>query len=164
MMAKDFRQTFYRLKYPFSIPPLRERREDIVPLARHLLQKMTQDAAFAETQMDKAVEIMFSNYDWKGNVRELTNVLERALSSVEGDIIRPEDLPFYLHQCRKSKGNSNVSTLKQAQVKAEKEVIQLALEKTGYNKAKAARLLEIHRTLLYKKACKHGISLALKKV
>ena len=167
MMAKGLfrRDLFYRLNViPFQIPPLRERREDIVPLARHLLQKMTQDAAFAETQMDKAVEIMFSNYDWKGNVRELTNVLERALSSVEGDIIRPEDLPFYLHQCRKSKGNSNVSTLKQAQVKAEKEVIQLALEKTGYNKAKAARLLEIHRTLLYKKACKHGISLALKKV
>jgi PAS domain S-box-containing protein len=167
MMAKGLfrRDLFYRLNViSLQIPPLRDRREDIVPLARHLLQQMTQDAAFAETCMDKAVETMFQNYNWKGNVRELMNVLERALSSVEGDIIRPDDLPFYLHQCRKRQDSGNVSTLKQAQVRAEKEVIQMALEKTGYNKAKASRLLGIHRTLLYKKACKYDIALNPKKV
>ena len=125
---------------------------------------MTQDAGFAETHMDEAVEKLFFACDWKGNVRELMNVLERALSSIEGDVIRPDDLPFYLHRHRKNHGSLNVSTLKQAQARAEKEVIQMALEKTGYNKAKAARLLGIHRTLLYKKAGRHAIALNPKKV
>jgi transcriptional regulator with PAS, ATPase and Fis domain len=106
---------------------------------------------------------MLCNYDWKGNVRELTNVLERALSSVEGDTIRPEDLPFYLRRYGKNQDNRPVSTLKQAQIRAEREAIQTALEKTGHNKAQAARLLGIHRTLLYKKAHKYAIDLAPEK-
>jgi PAS domain S-box-containing protein len=166
MMAKGLfrRDLFYRLNViSLQIPPLRDRREDIIPLARHLLQKMTQDAAFAETHMDEAVEKMLCNYDWKGNVRELTNVLERALSSVEGDTIRPEDLPFYLRRYGKNQDNRPVSTLKQAQIRAEREAIQTALEKTGHNKAQAARLLGIHRTLLYKKAHKYAIDLAPEK-
>lgn len=162
MMAKGLfrRDLYYRLNViSLRLPPLRDRREDIVPLARHLLAQMTRDAAFAETRMNPDVEKMLRNYDWKGNVRELTNVLERALSSVEGDVIRPNDLPFYLHRCQKKHRATNVSTLKQAQARAEKEAIQAALERAGYNKAQAARLLGIHRTLLYKKADRYAISL-----
>ncbi|MBU2482698.1 MAG: sigma 54-interacting transcriptional regulator, partial [Proteobacteria bacterium] len=166
MVAKGLfrRDLFYRLNViPLQIPPLRERREDIIPLARHLLKKMTQDAAFAETHMDEAVETLLCNYDWKGNVRELTNVLEQALSSVEGDTIRPDNLPFYLCGPQKNQGSIDVSTLKQAQIKAEKEAIQTALEKAGHNKTRAAEMLGIHRTLLYKKADKYAISLAPEK-
>ena len=162
MMARGLfrRDLFYRLNViSLQIPSLRERREDIIPLARHLLQQITQDAAYTETHMDDAVEKMLRNYDWRGNIRELRNVLEQTLSTVEGDILRPNDLPFYLHRYEKNQGSKNVSTLKKAQVRAEKEAIQRALEKTGYNKAKAARLLEIHRTLLYKKAAKYAIAL-----
>lgn len=165
MMAKGLfrRDLFYRLNViSLQIPPLRERREDIVLLARHLLKQMIEDAAFAQISMDAHVEMMLQNYDWKGNVRELTNVLERALSSVEGDVIQPDDLPFYLHR-RQKKMASAISSLKQAQVEAEKEAIQTALEETGYNKAHAARLLGIHRTLLYKKAERYGLALSPRK-
>jgi PAS domain S-box-containing protein len=156
------RDLFYRLNViSLQIPPLRERKEDIPLLARHLLKQMTWDAAFAETHLDETAERMLVNYDWKGNVRELTNVLERAISSVEGDIIRPDDLPFYLHRSQKKKGRqTNIGTLKQAQAMAEKEAITMALRKTNYNKAQAAKILGIHRTLLYKKASKYGIELS----
>ncbi len=156
------RDLFYRLNViSLHIPPLRERKEDVPLLARHLLKQMAWDASFAETNLDDAAEKMLMSYEWKGNVRELTNILERAVSSVEGDVIRPDDLPFYLHRCQKKKGEPpRVGTLKQAQEAAEKEAISMALRKTGYNKAQAAKLLGIHRTLLYKKANKYGIDLS----
>ena len=115
--------------------------------------------AFAETKMDTTVKKMLQDFDWKGNTRELLNVLEQAISRVEGNVIRPADLPFYLHRCQKTQNNGGVSTLKQAQIQAEKAIIRKALVQTSYNKAQAARLLGIHRTLLYKKANKYAISL-----
>ena len=162
MMAKGLfrRDLYYRLNViSLRIPPLRERQEDIIPLAKHLLHQMSQNAVFPETSMDKSVQKMLLNFDWKGNTRELLNVLEQALSRVEGNVIRPQDLPFHLHRCQKMEHCNDISTLKQAQIQAEIVVIRNALIKTGYNKAKAARLLGIHRTLLYKKANKYAISL-----
>ena len=162
MMAKGLfrRDLFYRLNViPLRIPPLRERRDDIIPLARHLLDQMAQDTVCPEVAMEKSVEKMLLGYEWKGNTRELLNVLEQALSRIDGSIIQPKHLPFYLHNCKR-RGEHCVSTLKQAQIQAEKEAIGNALAAAGYNKANAARLLGIHRTLLYKKAKTYGISLA----
>jgi PAS domain S-box-containing protein len=150
---------FYRLNViPLHIPPLRERREDIIPLARHLLQQMSQGSHFSEIKIDLQAEEVLRNCDWPGNVRELFNVIERTLSSLEGDTIHLSDLPFYLYRKREVPLEPNHSSLEELLEKAEKEALRHALEVTNNNKTRAAYLLGIHRTLLYKKMKKYNLS------
>jgi PAS domain S-box-containing protein len=154
------RDLFYRLNViSLHIPPLRERREDILPLSHHLLKNMAYDVSFDNIEISKEAERVLENYDWPGNVRELTNVLERIISSMEGDEIRLENLPFYLQKIKVRRPKMPLSTLKQAQVRAEIDVITRSLAKVDYNKTRAAELLGVHRTLLYKKMEKYGIPL-----
>ncbi len=151
---------FYRLNViPLHIPPLRDRRSDIVPLAKHFLKSIGQEANLFEIKLDKEAEKALRSYDWPGNVRELSNVLERALSSLEGDMIYLQDLPFYLHKDRKKSQKPNHSSLREVQIKMEKEAIRTALKETNYNKARAADMLGIHRTHLYKKMKKYNLAL-----
>jgi len=151
---------FYRLSViPIHITPLRKRRSDIIPLARHLLQNLAQEATMSGIRLDKSTEGMLRKYDWPGNVRELSNVLERALSSIDNDMIEIKDLPFYLTRGQQQSMKTNQSSIKEAQIAAEKEAILFALAETNYNKAKASGLLGIHRTLLYKKMNKYSIAL-----
>jgi PAS domain S-box-containing protein len=159
--AGDFRKDlFYRLNViPLSIPPLRERKSDILPVAHYLLKQMAQDADLTEIKLDKEVERALKKYGWPGNVRELSNVLERALSAIGGDTICLQDLPFYLQRSRKNISDGNQSSLKDVQARTEMEAIRYALKESSYNKARAARELGIHRTLLYKKMKKYGIAL-----
>jgi transcriptional regulator of acetoin/glycerol metabolism len=105
---------------------------------------------------------MVSNRPFPGNGRELANVLERALSYLEGDRLRLSDLPFHLRRHFKESRQAQRFPIKAAQASVEKESIQDALESTGYNKAQAAKLLGIHRTLLYKKMKKHHLPLSQK--
>jgi PAS domain S-box-containing protein len=152
---------FYRLNViPLNIPPLRERKDDIVPLARHFMQQMAQEAALTPIKIDQEAEKALRRYHWPGNVRELCNVLERTLASIEGDTIRLVDLPFYLHRIQQNRPLSNQTSIKKVQATAEKEAIRYALRETNNNKAQAAKLLGIHRTLLYKKMSKYKISLS----
>jgi transcriptional regulator with PAS, ATPase and Fis domain len=151
---------FYRLNViPLHIPPLRERRSDIIPLARNLLKQMVQEATLFEITLDKEVEKALRRYDWPGNVRELSNVLERALSSLDGDTIYIQNLPFHLHKNRNQSEKSNHSSLKEVHIKMEKDAIRTALKESNYNKAKAADILGIHRTHLYKKMKKYNLAL-----
>jgi len=151
---------FYRLNViPLHIPPLRERSDDIIPLVRHFLQQMAQEAALSEIRMDQEAEKTLRKYVWPGNVRELLNILERTLSSIESDTIRLVDLPFYLHRTQKKSPRHDQYSIKEVQALAEKEAIRYALKETGNNKARAATILGIHRTLLYKKMKKYNISL-----
>jgi transcriptional regulator with PAS, ATPase and Fis domain len=159
--AGDFRKDlFYRLNViPLKIPPLRERKSDIVPLARYLLNRMVQDTSLAGIKIDREVDKAFKKYGWPGNVRELSNVLERALSALEGDTICLQDLPFYLQRSRGGFSDGNQSALKDVQARTEKEAIRYALKESKNNKAEAARVLGIHRTLLYKKMKKYNLPL-----
>jgi transcriptional regulator with PAS, ATPase and Fis domain len=151
---------FYRLNViPLSIPPLRERREDIVPTARKLLEQLATEASLPEIHLSPDASEALNGYDWPGNVRELSNVLERVLSSLEGDTIRVTDLPFYLFRGRKRIPRQGKASLKEAHASAEKETIRYALATAKYNKARAAGILGIHRTLLYKKMKRHGLPL-----
>ena len=152
---------FYRLNViPLNIPPLRERKNDIIQLARHFMQQMAQEAAFPEIKLGPEAEKALKRHDWPGNVRELLNVLERTLSSIETDTIRLVDLPFYLHRAQKKSPQHNHTSIKEVQALAEKEAIHYALEESNNNKVKAAKMLGIHRTLLYKKMKKYDISLS----
>jgi PAS domain S-box-containing protein len=151
---------YYRLNViPLQIPPLRDRRSDIIPIARHMLQNLAREATLPTIHMDAATEQALKRHDWPGNVRELSNVLERALSRLEGDTIGPRDLPLYLIRMQKAGEPANASSIKAVQALAEKKAILQALEEAGFNKARAAELLGIHRTLLYKKMKRYGIAL-----
>lgn len=162
MVAKgDFRaDLFYRLNVvPIHIPPLRERAEDIIPLARHLLKQAVETGGFSDKQLNAEAEALLLNHDWPGNVRELNNVIERTLATSDETILKPADLPLYLHKDQPMEGRMKGSLLKDVVAKAEKTAIMDALKVTGFNKVKAAALLGIHRTLLYKKMKKYRIAL-----
>lgn len=151
---------FYRLNViPLNIPPLRKRRDDIIPLANHLLKKAIQDSGLKKISIDSAAREILKKYAWPGNVRELSNVLERVLSSLERDTIYPCDLPFHLYRNRKNPPESDSSALKAVQNTAEKEAIRNALRSSNYNKAQAAALLDIHRSVLYRKMKKYDLPL-----
>lgn len=160
MAERRFRKDlFYRLNViPLHIPPLRERQEDILPLVRHFLNQAALEAFLPEITLDRDAEEVFQSYQWPGNIRELSNVLERVLSSLEGNTIRVSDLPFYLYRSRKIASKLPSVSIREAQSRAEKEAILHTLRLTRYNKSKAAAMLGIHRTHLYKKIKKYGIT------
>ncbi len=161
MDQQKFRKDlFYRLNViPIYIPPLRERPNDIAPLAKHLLKKMTMTANRKEMEIEKNAVLELKKYNWPGNARELSNVLERAMYSSHNDTIYKGDLPFNLDFVSHAAGKKTKQTLKTAQNQAQVKVIYQALARTNYNKAKAAKLLGIHRTLLYKKMKEYNIGL-----
>ncbi len=161
MAKRRFRKDlFYRLNViSLHIPPLRERRGDIVPTARHLLKEKALEGVAQDLKLGSAAEQALEGYEWPGNVRELSNVLERALSSTEGDRVRRHDFPFFLQGHTQNDSVYKKASLRDVQVRAEAKAIREALIETGYNKAQAAKLLGIHRTLLYKKMKRYGISL-----
>ncbi len=150
---------YYRLNVvPLHIPPLRERREDIALLIRYFLKKHTQE-------MEKEVQHISDNamralleYEWKGNVRELENVLERAIVMTEDSIITTEYLPTELlkthSQIILKIPESRLSlkeVLKEIAQITEKMLISRALKHTENNRTQAAKLLQIsHRALMYK--------------
>jgi len=153
---------FYRVSViPLHIPPLRERREDIIPLAHNHIQRIVQEAGLSEIKIEPQAKEALKNYDWPGNIRELSNVIERVLSNLEGDTIHLCDLPFYLYSSPHTTYESRRSSLKKVQAKAERETIRYVLASTNYNKARAADQLGIHRTLLYKKMKKYNLPLSL---
>ena len=156
---------FYRLNViPLHIPPLRERKSDILPTARHLLKQMAREANLREKKIDGEAEKSLTNYGWQGNVRELSNVLERAMSTLEGDTIRLQHLPFYVYRSHRKLPEHHQSPLKDVQTRSEKEAILYILKETNNNKARAAKMLGIHRTLLYKKMSKYKIPLTPGKI
>lgn len=161
LISNRFRKDlFYRLNViPLHIQPLRERKNDILPTARHLLKQIAGEANFAEIKIDRDATRVLRNYAWPGNVRELFNVLERTMPALGGDTIYRENLPFYLHHSRQKFSEPYRSSLKDVQATTEKEAIRHALQESGHNKARAARMLGIHRTQLYKKIKKFNLPL-----
>jgi PAS domain S-box-containing protein len=151
---------FYRLNViPLHIPPLRERKTDIIHIGRWMLKQMAAEANIPEVKLDKTAETALKNHEWPGNVRELSNVLERTMSALDSSTIHLQDLPFYLYRNSQKSAAKNRSSLRDLQARTEIETIHLALKESNNNKARAARLLGIHRTLLYKKLKKYDIAL-----
>ncbi len=162
MMAEGgFRKDlFYRLNViPLHIPPLRERREDILSLAAHQLAQIGPGPGGEALALTPEAQGVLLDYPWPGNVRELFNVLERAAASLEGKTITVADLPFHLRRAPNSAQQPDERfKLKQVAALTETEAVRHALAVAGGNKAQAARLLGIHRTLLYRKMKKLGLS------
>ncbi|MGA8180511.1 MAG: sigma 54-interacting transcriptional regulator, partial [Desulfobacterales bacterium] len=151
---------FYRLNViPLHIPALRERKADIIHIARWMLKQMASEANIPEVKLDETAEAVLKQHEWPGNVRELSNVLERTMSALESNTIHLQDLPFYLYRNSQKSAAKNRSPLKDLQARTEIETIHFALKESNNNKAKAARILGIHRTLLYKKMKKYDIAI-----
>lgn len=149
---------FYRLNvFPITIPPIRKRREDIIPVFLHLLRRLSEEACLFDIHLDGSAQKVLMAYDWPGNVREMSNVLELTLSSLEGNCIKDRDLPFYLKPRSEIMATDLHTPMRDAQARAEIQAIRQALNEADHNKAQAARILGIHRTLLYKKIKKYGM-------
>lgn len=154
------RDLFYRLNViSLAIPPLRERVEDVPPLCRHLLDGLARRHGCAEVGISAEAMAVLGGHSWQGNVRELANVLERALLARRGEEIQVAELPIAPQKSAVFRQEIATMSIRDVKAQTEKTAIIAALKKTGNNKAKAAALLGIHRTLLYKKLKRHGLAL-----
>lgn len=139
----------YRLNvFTIELPPLRQRKEDIPALAAHYLDVFSAKGKKG-LRMDPATLSLLQGHDWKGNIRELKNVLERAVILTEGGTLTPDQLPLDIQMSVSHSAPHVLSAFDLAS--AEKLHIQRVLNHTKWNKAEAARLLNIGLTTLYRK-------------
>jgi len=146
---------FYRLNVlPMKIPPLKERKEDVPLLVDHFINKYSRELNKPIEGITPDALNCLMNYGWNGNVRELENVIERAIVLTESSQIQVENLPAEIESPREeSKLNllNDELSIKKASRYLEIDLITKALQKTKGNHTHAAKLLEIsHRALLYK--------------
>ncbi len=155
MESGRFREDLYfRLNvFPINIPNLSERREDIIPLAEHFLAKLS----YGHTKFSADVADLLLKYDWPGNIRELKNVIERAVILAGGEPLSAEDFSLELDDSPLVEESGEGAKVSGGLETAEKRMILDALEKTGGNKTEAARLLKITRRRLYSRMKVHGI-------
>jgi len=148
---------YYRLNVvPVNLPPLRERREDILLLADHFMDKFSKKMGKEITGLSEDAHTLLLRYPFPGNIRELENMLERAIALIKGKIIQAEDLPEEV--CGQPSSIQDVykrirgsKPLASATKLFEKEYIQTILEKTKGKKGQAAEILGISRKTLWEK-------------
>jgi len=156
----SFRKDLYfRLNViPIPIPPLRERREDILPLIHAFLRKYNE--IFGMTVSDISAEALsvLRVYSWPGNIRELENIVERAMNFTGENIISIEHLPPHMRQIRDNSGegrgvifNEERPAYRWKRDELERETIIAAIRESGGNKSEAARMLGMSRSWLYEK-------------
>jgi Nif-specific regulatory protein len=150
--ANLFRQDlFFRLNVlAVTLPPLRERREDIPLLAKHFVQMYAGEAN--RIVITPEAHALLKNYDWPGNVRELQNALERAVVLGSSDQIRPEDLPEALLEGRDLKEAVDAAGLRyhDAVNAVKRDLIIRAIEQADGNFTEAAKLLDLHPNYLHR--------------
>lgn len=147
----EFREDlYYRLNViPIYIPPLRERKEDIPILAEFFIEKISKRLNIKKKELSRESIKKFIEYDWKGNVRELENLIERMIVLEDSDIIDMDSIP------KMSKKSEMLNTLNLEML--EKQAILKALERSEGKKKKAAQLLGVHPSTLYRKLTKLNI-------
>ncbi|MBF0450053.1 MAG: sigma-54-dependent Fis family transcriptional regulator [Candidatus Magnetomorum sp.] len=160
---------FYRLNVVhFSLPPLRNRYEDIPLLAVHFLEKYTKEnkTKHPVTKIDQDVLRLFYEHEWPGNIRELENVIERAVILSNNDTIKTSDLPGDLrgkHEKTFNPDDISIQTsLPETLALIEKNLIERALSRANYVQANAAKSLGIKKSLLHYKIKTYQISIGSK--
>jgi len=152
---------YYRLNVVvMSIPPLRERREDIPALIDHFLERFAAENAKQISGISREARDLLMKYDYPGNVRELENIIERAVVIARGDVISLEDLPFREDRVTAlpaAEPEEAEGKLRSAMENLEKQMIQEAMEKTGYHQTRAAEMLGLSERMLRYKLKKYGL-------
>jgi len=145
---------YYRLNVvPIHVPPLRQRCQDIPLLADHFLERFCERHRRPLKRFaTEAMRVLISQ-SWPGNIRQLRNVIERLVVTVEGDVIHAEDLPADTQQTPTGKAR----TLAEAVDGAEKQAILAALAASDYHRERTARLLDISVRTLHYKMSRHGL-------
>jgi Nif-specific regulatory protein len=139
---------YYRLNVvQLNMPPLRERLEDVPPLAEHFLAVFKQETGLSDLTISETAMEKMTSYNWPGNIRELRNAIERAVVMGDGKTIVPEDLPISA-SLPKFAGLKVGLTLEEALNNFKKEFILLNLKNTAGNRSKAAKIMDIQRTYL----------------
>jgi two-component system response regulator HydG len=154
------------------IPPLRDRREDIAPLAMHYLERMEKESGVVRTLSDSTLRVM-SEYDWPGNVRELENAIERACALSSGSVLHMGDLPTELQNLRlqqgptvhveedaANQGQNAGTTIGNGEIvsiaEMEKHAILGTIRQLKGDKLRASKVLGIGKTTLYRKLKEYG--------
>jgi len=159
---KQFREDlYYRLSvFPITIPPLRERSDDIRPLAEYFVNKYCREMKKQLKSLSKEALALLERYNWPGNVRELENSTERAIILAEGKKITPDHLAIRLPstgeiRLREGAGLKEIGA--HAQMQAERAAILRILSQVRGNKRKCAEILKIDYTTLFDKIKKYSI-------
>lgn len=159
---REFRDDlYYRLNViPITIPPLRDRIEDIPVLLDYLLKRYSKTMKKQITGFTSEVTQLLSDYTWPGNVRELGNIVQYAISFAEDQIIHLENIPPYIRE-KSKKHRNKTTTLQEKNLMNEKKIIGDLLQKYGTSvagKEKVAEVLGISRATLYRKIKKLGLN------
>jgi two-component system, NtrC family, nitrogen regulation response regulator NtrX len=167
--AGNFREDlFYRLNVvPFTVPPLRERRDDIPQLIGHFLDLFCRREGGERKVITPEAMALMRNYDWPGNVRELKNIIERLVIMTPGGTIACKHVPGYIsageppREMVVGKAGSGVefTSLREAREEFEKEFIIQKLEENDWNITKTAEAIELERSNLHRKIKSYGIDL-----
>jgi len=152
----EFREDLYHRLNEFCIkmPRLSERKQDIMLFANHFLAQANDDLEKDVISFDADVTELFMNYDWPGNLREMKNTIKRSVLLAKGKTIGLELLPTEMELSLQEKNRFAVYSKQD-----EEQAIREALERTNYNKSKAAKLLDIDRKTLYNKLKLYNIDL-----
>jgi len=158
----EFREDlYYRLNVvAITIPPLRERPEDIPALVNHFIERFSHDRPDPPTSITRGALDALLEYEWPGNVRELENTLENAMVVADGRTITEKDLNIVETGERDAvgeEGQQHILTLKEHLERAEKRVLQRTLEKTEGNRTRAAELLGLSTRALRYKIKQYGL-------
>jgi len=155
---KTFREDlYYRLNViEFHLPPLRERQEDILPLAESFIEKYNDILGSRVTGINEQAKKALQAYSWPGNIRELENAVERAANFVWEGEIGVENLPAQIIQSEQAP-IQQPSTYRSSLIDFEKEMLLEVLKKTNGNRSAAARMLNLSRSAFYDRLAKYNI-------
>ena len=149
---------YYRLNViNIPLPPLRERKDDIEPLAGHFLKKYSVKMKKEVTGVTQEALTILCGYDWPGNIRELENVMERAVILARTHLVTPKELPIWRKAPQKAEVRSEPQLVSLENM--EKAHIERTLLGTGYHKSRSAEILGISRKTLDRKIAEYGIAI-----
>ncbi len=149
---------FYRLKVvTMSLPPLRERKEDLPALIDHFLEKFTRENGKNILGMTAEARDLLLKYDYPGNVRELVNIMERAVVIAREDYITVDDLPFKNDPQAGQSMKKSSASLRESLEELEKHLISEAMDKAADNQTKAAEILGMSERMLRYKLKKYDL-------
>lgn len=153
------KELYYRINViRLCLPPLRQRREDIPFLVQYILKRIKEERGISDIFITPEVLDIFERYNWPGNIRELMNIMEYAVNIMEGNSIKLNNLPSFLLNMDRTEEKFDRNYFKRVLHESEKDAILKLIESTQGNVSKAAKIMGVHRTGLYKKLKRYNIN------